>query len=83
MGNPRDHFWLTIGMSRACGVDLSDAMRDQKLSKMDYAGMITACRKCAQPSACQALLDQTEPGQILTAAPEYCVNRSTFEMLAC
>lgn len=78
MGNARDHFWLTIGMSKAVGADLGEALKTGRLSHEDYAEMVTACRTCEHPDRCQHLLSETPS---LDEAPDYCVNRKIWQAL--
>lgn len=78
MGNPREHFWLTIGMSKALGADLGAAMISGQLSHEGYADMVTACRSCSDPDGCTTLL---EGGPRLAEAPDYCVNRKLLATL--
>ncbi|WP_368186765.1 DUF6455 family protein [Aestuariibius sp. HNIBRBA575] len=79
MGNPRDHFWLTIGMSKAVGANLGDALRDGKLTQRSYAEIINACRTCDNPQGCKHWLDQNPSA---TAAPDYCRNKTELAALA-
>ena len=78
MGNAREHFWLTIDMSKAVGADLAEALRAGRLSHEGYAEMVTACRSCDHPDRCQHLLSENPR---LDEAPEYCVNRKLLETL--
>ncbi|MEJ6397601.1 DUF6455 family protein [Yoonia sp. 208BN28-4] len=79
LGDPTKHFWLTIGMARACRADLADAMHDAKLTQAAFAAMVTACRSCKAPAACEAALAApTRP----TVPPDTCRNRDALLELA-
>ncbi|MEL7211655.1 MAG: DUF6455 family protein [Pseudomonadota bacterium] len=80
LGNPRTHFWLTLGMAQATGVDLNAALYEAKLTRADYAGLINRCRRCPQAQTCHTMLKGCM-GR-LEAAPDFCLNRNTFEALA-
>jgi len=79
LGNAREHFWLMTGMAKALDVDLGAAMAEGRLSRADYAAMVTACRGCTGAGACRKVLDAVES---LPEAPGYCVNRETLPALA-
>lgn len=79
MGDARDHFWLTIGMSKAVGIDLAAALKSGEMPQADYAQMVTRCRRCDNPTGCRALLDQHPE---LEMAPEYCTNQAFLADLA-
>lgn len=79
MGNPRDHFWLTIGMSKAVGADLGDAMRDDRISHQTYAQIINRCRSCDDPEGCKLWLETHAKAK---AAPDYCRNRDVLADLS-
>jgi len=78
LGDARAHFWRVIKMAKACEVDLSAALDEDKINIAEYAEMIAGCRSCADVEQCDRLLaDQAQVGQ----APEYCVNNQTFARL--
>ena len=79
LGDTREHYWLMLGMARARGVDLGQAMKVGRLSAPDYAEMVTACRSCTQPGACRKLLDSHA---LLATGPGYCVNQDKLSALA-
>ena len=79
MGDPRTHFWLTTGMSRAVGVDLSVAIHQGLLTRADYAEMVTQCRKC-EFTDCSAWLDEHWEGPV--EAPKECRNKDMWAWLA-
>ena len=71
-GNIDLHFWITRGMARKLGVNLSEAMHDGFLTQADFAEMITRCRKCGRTEGCLAMLGQSAPA--LLSAPDHCPN---------
>lgn len=78
LGDAREHFWRVIKMAKACDVDLSTALDEDRINIAEYSDMITGCRGCAQVERCDKLLaDMPRVDQ----APEYCVNRETFAEL--
>ncbi|PJI92578.1 hypothetical protein BC777_1433 [Yoonia maricola] len=78
LGDPRAHFWRVIKMAKACEVDLSTALDEDKIDIVAYADMITGCRGCTQVEKCDRLLAEREH---VDQAPDYCVNRETFAEL--
>ena len=78
LGDARDHFWRVIKMAKACDVDLSTALDEDKINVAEWADMITGCRGCAQVDKCDRLMRQQEH---VPEAPNYCVNRETFAQL--
>ena len=73
------HFWITRGMGRRMGVDLSQAIQEGDLTHADFATMITACRTCGRSEFCLALL--SERGSAPDALPADCPNRRVLESL--
>ncbi|MEL7175994.1 MAG: DUF6455 family protein [Pseudomonadota bacterium] len=80
LGNPRLHFWLTLGMAKATGVDLQAALHKTRLTRGDYSAMINRCRTCQHAQTCDALLKEGQG--CLETAPDFCLNRDLFEALA-
>lgn len=78
LGDPRAHFWRVIKMAKACDVDLSTALDENKIDITAYADMITGCRGCAQVEKCDRLLAKTAQ---VDHAPSYCRNKETFATL--
>ena len=78
LGDARDHFWRVIKMAKACEVDLSSALDDNKINIAAYADMITDCRRCSDVEKCDRLLAEAAH---VDQAPSYCVNRETFAEL--
>lgn len=79
LGAPATHFWLTQASARALGVNLSDALAEGRLTAGDYAGMVTACRRCPHVVACQQWLATEAVPQ--RAVFEGCPNRARLAAL--
>ncbi len=78
MGDERKHYWRVLKAAKISGVSLQYALDNGKISKSDYAQMITKCRRCPEPAKCAAQF--AEP-QVTTQLPDFCVNRDTFAAL--
>lgn len=76
--NKKDQFWKTETMARACGVDLSAAIREGILTEADYALAVERCRRCPEPDLCRSWLKDAKPG---SAPPEFCINRNLWQEL--
>ena len=73
------HFWLTRGLARRMGVNLTEAMRFGVLTRTDFAQMVSRCRECsAGVQACISFLAEADPAQGLSDA---CANKSILEDL--
>lgn len=78
-GNLDLHFWITRGMARRVGVNLSEAMHEGVLSQADFAAMITRCRKCPGAQGCLEFLSE-RAGQA-EGAPDWCGNAALLRGL--
>jgi hypothetical protein len=68
------HLYLTRGMARRFGVDLTVAMHEGLLSRRDFAELITRCRLCeAGPALCYTAL--ATPVEAPASPPDYCASR--------
>lgn len=73
------HLYLTRGMARRHGVNLSEAMHQGFLTRADFAAMIDRCRACpGSPADCR---DFQEDHQNARAAPDWCANGPVLEGL--
>ena len=73
------HFYLTRTMARRHGVNLSEAMHQGLLTRVDFAAMITRCRNCpGGPAECR---DFHQDHDNATAAPDWCANAPILEGL--
>lgn len=78
LGDARAHFWRVIKMAKACDLDLSTALDEDRINIAAYADMITGCRGCAEVGKCDRLLAEQAH---LDQAPGYCENGDTFARL--
>lgn len=80
LGDFNRHFWQLRSVAKLAGIDLGEAMREGRLSALEYAEIVTRCRgaKCVLPCA-QWLAQSGEEtnGKI----PEYCANKNSLESL--
>lgn len=79
-GNVDLHFWITRGMARRMGVNLTEAMHDGFLTQADFAEMITRCRNCNGAQGCMAYLSE-HPDRV-DAAPDWCQNGQILRELS-
>ena len=79
LGDPTRHFFLTRSVARVLGVNLTDAMRDGQLSPDRYAKIVTRCRGCTKPEACQTWLATRDSAP--DGPPEGCCNADVFDKL--
>jgi len=79
LGRVDAHFWLTQGMARTLGINLSEAMAEGRLDADDYAEMVTRCRGAACCARCIAWMGQQGAGA--SAAPDFCVNADRLNAL--
>ncbi len=79
-GNIDLHFWITRGMARRLGVNLSEAMHDGLISQADFADMITRCRGCDKADGCLAAL--SERAGAPTSLPDWCHNAALLSELS-
>lgn len=79
-GNVDLHFWITRGMARRMGVNLTEAMHDGLLTQADFAAMITRCRGCTGAEGCMAYLSDksASPG----STPDWCKNGTILRDLS-
>ena len=80
LGDTELHFWLTRSVARVMGVNLSEAMADNRLTAQDYSALVTACRGCALVENCTLWL--AEHASTTRLAPPGCVNAGQLEDLA-
>jgi len=78
-GNIDLHFWITRGVARRLGVNLSEAMHDGLISQADFAEMITRCRGCDKAEGC--LVAISERGGVSGAVPDWCRNAAILSEL--
>ena len=79
MGDAHFHYWLTLGMARAVGVSLTDALHDGRITRAQYADIVTRCRGCRWDGGCAAWL--ARQADLADTVPETCANHETFKAL--
>lgn len=79
MGDFKQHFWLLRSVALEAGVDLGEAMREGRITALDYAKVVTQCRRAGCANACALWLSQ--PDRPAGQAPEFCANRPILEHL--
>lgn len=80
-GNADLHFWITRGMARRLGINLTEAMQQGRLSHADLAEMVALCRGCPGAQGCLSFLSD-RPDRV-GAAPDWCrISRVLAELRA-
>lgn len=73
------HLFLTRSMARRHGVNLSEAMHQGFLTRIDFAAMVDRCRSCpGSPADCR---DFQQDHENALAAPDWCGNAPVLEGL--
>ena len=73
------HYWLTQGMARALGVNLSAAIHTGGLSRSALDGLVARCQACGHAADCLPWLGRNA-GRA-AALPTYCENRVPLDAL--
>ena len=63
-------YWLTHGMARAAGFNLSEEIKSGRISRSMLAEMISRCATCEMTDACVLHLANALPGG--TPVPDWC-----------
>ncbi|WP_275806792.1 DUF6455 family protein [Pseudothioclava nitratireducens] len=71
-GNIDLHFWLTRGLARRLGVNITESIHHGFLTQADFADLITRCRGCSRAQGCMAFLSENDGP--LASAPDWCPN---------
>lgn len=79
MGDVHYHYWLTLGMAKAVGVSLTQALHDGRITRAQYADIVTRCRGCKWGGGCTEWLSRQSG--IADEVPETCANHETFKAL--
>lgn len=80
LGDIERHFWLTRSVAREIGVNLSEAMAENRLSPEEYTTMVTTCRAQSCHEACQRWL-AAQTGDRPEGPPEYCAHTELLARL--
>jgi hypothetical protein len=78
-GREDQGFWLTQGMARAMGVDLSAALANGTLDRRGYMGMVSSCGICPYGDACAVWLSESQAED--AGGPGYCRNKPILDGL--
>lgn len=81
MGDANAHYWLTLGMARAVGVNLTQALHEGRITRAQYADIVTRCRTCAwgTDGGCAQWL--ARQSSLAEEVPKTCANHETFKAL--
>lgn len=79
LGDINTHFWMTLGMARAVGVNLTDALHSGQITRPQYAQIVTRCRGCEIGGICTKWL--AEQTNIAEEVPTSCENHDVFVAL--
>ncbi len=71
-------WWLTRGMARVSGVNLSHAVLEGWLQRAELEDLVTRCAACNRKSDCEAWLARSGPAQVM---PDFCPNKTGIEAL--
>jgi hypothetical protein len=73
------HFWLTQGMARTVGVNLTEAIATGRISRAELADMVVRCSGCEYPERCvRWMADGAHLGE---DPPAYCLNHEVIASL--
>ena len=73
------HFWITRGMARRMGVNLSAAMQEGRLSQAVLARMVERCRDCPGAQGCLDFLSERDGPT--AAVPDWCCHTAVLSRL--
>jgi hypothetical protein len=70
------HYWLTQGMARTAGVNLTEAIAAGRMTRRDLAHMVVRCAGCEFPERCvRWMADGRHLGE---GAPAFCLNHEAI-----
>lgn len=73
------HFWLTQGMARTAGVNLTEAIAGGRITRADLADMVVRCAACEYPERCVRWM--AEGTHLDANPPAYCLNHEAIAAL--
>lgn len=79
LGDFNQHFWLLRSVAQEAGIDLGEAMREGRITALDYAATVTRCRGAGCANACALWLANNRHRKGDT--PEFCANRPILQQL--
>lgn len=71
-------WWLTRGMARISGVNLSRAVVDGWLRRAELDRLVTRCAECHLAGRCEGWLAQSGPERTM---PDFCPNKPAIKAL--
>jgi hypothetical protein len=71
-------WWLTRGMARISGVNLSHAVVEGWLQRAELDRLVTRCAGCRQAASCEGWLATSGRARSM---PEFCPNKPAIEAL--
>jgi len=74
------HFWITRGMARRAGVNLTEVMASGVISDAGVVDLIDRCQSCGRTEGCLAFL--SEEGGIAPGLPDWCPNGALLAEIA-
>ncbi|MDZ4136091.1 MAG: DUF6455 family protein [Paracoccaceae bacterium] len=74
-----DAWWLTRGMARSAGVDLSGAVIEGWLTRAELDRLVGRCQSCGRTEACLGWLGRSHAGKDV---PGFCAIGAEIESLA-
>jgi hypothetical protein len=73
------HFWLTQGMARTVGVNLTEAIAAGRMTRSGLGDMVVRCASCESSERCVRWMSD---GRHLGGdPPAYCLNHEAIEAL--
>lgn len=72
-------WWLTRGMARLCGLNLSRAVVEGWLQRVELDRLVTRCASCKLTAQCEGWLAGSKAGGTM---PDFCPNKPGIEALA-
>lgn len=78
-GDATQSYWLTQGMARALGVNLSSGVLEGWLKRSELDSMVLRCQLCGCRARCTQWLAVNGAGA--TSLPDYCANKAELESL--
>lgn len=72
-------WWLTRGMARISGVNLSRAVVEGWLQRDELEALIARCAACGRGEQCEAWLEKSGSARNM---PEFCPNKPGIEALS-
>jgi hypothetical protein len=73
------HFWLTQGMARTAGVNLTEAIAGGRMTRPDLADMVVRCASCEFSERCVRWM--AEGTHLGADPPAYCLNHEPISAL--